>query len=215
MKHSGWMALLIGMIVGAGVFGALAAVSGQAPGFAPTGRVACLDVVRIYNEYERQKDLEEEMRAVREAIENEIERRRGQIDSLQVVLDSMREDDPARLQKMQEMLRLQLDYKNWSDLMQAQMAREVAVWTRKTYAEILASAEEIARQEGYDVVLYLSPPTLMSFDPDAIKDQIRARSVVYANPAVDLTARVLERLNAQYRAQPKTQMLQISPTLGP
>lgn len=215
MKQTGWMGLLVGAVAGATVFVAVATLNAQGRGQSGLGRVACLDVVKIYNEYERQKDLEEEMRLFREEIENEVQRRRGRIDSLQATLDSMREDDPALAQRTQEMLRLQLDYKNWTDLMQAQMAREVAVWTRRTYAEILTVTEQVAQQEGYEVVLYLTPPTLVGFDPDAIKDQIRIRSVVYAGPSVDLTIMVLDKLNANYRAQPKMQMLQISPTLGP
>jgi Skp family chaperone for outer membrane proteins len=71
--------------------------------------------------------------------------------------------------------------------------------------------EEIAQREGYDVVLYLSPPELVSYNPDAVKEQIRLRKVIYANPRIDITQAVVDRLNANYRAQPKTQMLQIGP----
>ena len=37
------------------------------------------------------------------------------------------------------------------------------------------------------------------------------RKVIYANPRVDITQAILEMLNANYRAQPKTQMLHIGP----
>jgi hypothetical protein len=53
----------------------------------------------------------------------------------------------------------------------------------------------------------------MGFDPDAVRDQIRGRKLLYASPTADLTQVVLDKLNADYRQQPKTQMLQLSPQL--
>jgi Skp family chaperone for outer membrane proteins len=215
MKRSWWMGLLIGVAVGAAVFTAGSGLYAQNRTSLGSGRVACLDVIKVFNEYERWKDLEEEIRAILEDRQNEIERRRGQIDTLQATLDAMSPDDPMYAKKTREMLALQIDFKNWSDLMQADMAREVGIWTRRMYREILGVTEEFALREGYDVVLYTSPPELQGFDPDAIQEQIRARKVVYTSPQADVTPVVLDRLNANYRAQPKQQMLQVSPTLPP
>jgi Skp family chaperone for outer membrane proteins len=207
--------LLIGAVLSAGVFAAVRGLNAQNRGLASGGRVACVDVIKIFNEYERQKDLEEEMRAIQDTTRNEAQRRMGQIDSLQATLDAMSATDPARVKRQREMLQLQLDYKNWSDLIQADMAREVGVWTRRTYDEVLEVIAGIAQREGYDVVLYREAPELMGFEPDALKNQIRGRKLVWADPGVDITQQVLDQLNTQYRAQPKTRMLQISPTLGP
>jgi Skp family chaperone for outer membrane proteins len=215
MRQSWWVGLAVGVVFGAVLFTAISGLYAQHRGGLSTGRIACLDVVRIFNEYDRQKDLEEEMKAFRDELQNEMERRKGGMDKLQATLDALSDDDPTKVKRHREMLALQLDYRNWTDLMQADMAREIAVWNTRTYGEILAATEELALREGYDVVLYMTPPQLIGADPEAIKEQIRARKLVYANPALDITQAVLDRLNANYRAQPKTRMLQISPTLGP
>ncbi len=215
MKRSWWTGLLAGVALGAAVFTAGRGLYAQNRASLSTGRIACLDVIFIFNEYQRWKDLEEEMKVVREDTQKEIERRRDQIDTLQGTLNVMSPDDPMYAKKTREMLALQIDYKNWSDLMQADMAREVGIWTRRMYKEVLEVTAELALREDYDMVFYVSPPDLRGFDPDAIQEQIRARKLVYASPRVDITQVVLDKLNANYRAQPKTQMLQISPTLGP
>jgi Skp family chaperone for outer membrane proteins len=215
MKRSWWMGLLAGIAVGAVVFTAGSGLYAQDRGSFGAGRVACLDVIKIFNEYERQKELTEEMRAVEQEMQNEIERRRGQIDTLQATLDAMSDSDPAKFKRQREMFQLQLDYKNWAELMQADMAREVGLWTRKIYNEVRAAAEEIALRDGYDMVFYREGPELVGYDPEAVRDQIRSRKLIYASPTVNVTQAVLDKLNADYRAQPKQQMLQISPTLGP
>jgi Skp family chaperone for outer membrane proteins len=210
MKRTWWLGLLAGVVIGAVTFTAVSGLYAQGRGSSDCC-VACLDVVRIFNEYERQKDLTEEMRTINQEMQDEEQRRRGQIDSLQATLDAMSPDDSTRVKRYREMFQLQLDYKNWGELMQADMAREVALWTRRIYDEILVTTEGLARQQGLSVVLYKEQPDLIGFDPDAIRDQIRSRKLIYSNQVVDITQTVLDKLNADYRAQPKMQMLQLSP----
>lgn len=215
MIRSRWTGLLAGGVVGVVVFTAATSLQAQGRRGSSAGDVACLDVIKIFNEYDRQKDLEAEMKVFREEMQDEMERRRGAIDSLQATLDAMSRDDPTYVKRTREMLQLQIDYKNWLDLMQADMAREVGLWTWKIYNEILVVTEELALREGYDMVFYLDQLQLVGYDPETVRDQIRSRKLLYASPAADVTQAVLDRLNANYRAQPKTQMLQVSPTLGP
>jgi Skp family chaperone for outer membrane proteins len=214
MKRNWWTGLLIGGVVGAVTLTAGGGLYASGRGGMRGGNIACLDVVKIFNEYQRQKDLTDEMRAEQERMQSEADERRRRIDSLQATLDAMSPDDPLYAKKTREMLQLQIDYKNWADLLQADMAREIGVWTKRVYRELLGATEEIAQREGYDVVLYMSPPELLGFEPDAIKEQVRLRKVVWANPTMNITQAVLDKLNADYRAMPRTKMLQIGP-LGP
>ena len=212
MRRTCWMGLLAGIVIAAVTLTAVSGLYAQGRGSSDCC-VACLDVVRIFTEYERQKDLTEEMRLVNQEMQDEEQRRRGQIDSLQATLDAMSPDDPTRVKRYREMFQLQLDYKNWGELMQADMGREIGLWTRRIYGEIMNATEELARREGFDIVLYKDQPELIGFDPDAVREQIRSRKLLFGSPTVDLTQPVLDKLNADYRQQPKTQMLQISPQL--
>lgn len=215
MNRNWWMGLLAGVAVGAAVFATAGGLYAQNRSTVGPGRVACLDVVHVFAEYERQKDLTEEMRDIEQEMKREAERRETQLDNLQATLDAMSNDDPTKVKRQREMLQRQLDYKNWTDLMQADMSREVGLWTRKIYSEILVVAEEMALREGYDMIFYREAPDLIGYDPQAVQEQIRMRKLIYASPATDITQTVLDKLNAAYRAQPKAQMLEISPTLMP
>jgi Skp family chaperone for outer membrane proteins len=212
MKRTWWMGLLAGVMIGAVTFTAVSGLHAQGRSSSDCC-VACIDVVRIFNEYDRQKDLTEEMRVKNQEMQDEEQRRRGRIDTLQATLDAMSDDDPAKAQRQRELLRMHIDYKNWGELMQAEMAREVGVWTTRVYDKIVTATEQIAPRQGFDLVLYKEQPELIGFDPDAIRDQIRSRKLVYASDTVDITQIVLDELNDDYRAQPKRPMLQISPQM--
>jgi hypothetical protein len=127
MKRTWWMGLLAGVAVGAVVFTAGTGLYAQSPGRLSAGDVACLDVVKVFAEYDRQKDLTEEMHTAEQDMQAEGERRESQIDGLQATVNAMNQDDPALVNKYRELFQLQLDSKNWFDLMQAETAREVGL----------------------------------------------------------------------------------------
>ena len=212
MKRTWCMGALGGIVICAVIFGLGATLQANS-GFNPAGgKVACVDVIRIYNEYQRQKDLAEEAQQIEQDMQNEMERRRGALDSLQATLDAMDPADPTYGSRQRELLAMQIDFKNWMDLMQADMGREVGIWTRRIYEETMIVLEKQAQQFGYDMVMYRDAPGLVGFEPESIQNQIRQRRLLYVNPQTDITQQVLDELNAQYRAQPRAKMLQVSPT---
>lgn len=195
--------------VGLGMYVVGGTLQAQNMGFSPTGKAAGVDVVRVFNEYQRQKDLNEEMKQLQDALEAEEKQRRAAIEDAQAVVDAMDRSDSSYAERMREVLRLQVEYKNWAEMKQADMTREVALWSIRIYDEIIKACQDMAEKEGYDFVIYLDEFTPVSMEPEVIKEQIRSRKVLYVNPAVDLTKEVTAKLNADYRAQPKQQMLYV------
>ncbi len=209
MKRMGLMGLLVAA-AGVALLSAVSRLHAQGQG-SVMGRVVCVDVIKVFDEYERQKDLSDEMHKIQEDLKAESQKRRERIDSLQQTLDAMNPADPAYTKKMQEMLQLQIDYKNWTDLMQLGMAREVGIWTQRIYSEMLATIEQTAQQSGYAMVFYKEMPQFQSNDPDALKNEIRMRKLIWAANATDITQTIIDRLNEKYRKEPKTQMIQLMP----
>ncbi len=173
-------------------------------------RVACIDVVKTFNEYQKQRDLTEEMKTEREKLQAEEQTRRQKIDALQTQVDALDPNDPTLPKRVSELLQQQVEYKNWADLKQAGLQREITVWSIRIYREIIKATEEVANQQGYDLVFYrdefVVPPNA---DPDAIKNQIQSRKLVYAKTSADISAAVLEKLNNEYKSKPKEKLLQL------
>lgn len=176
----------------------------------PTGRVACVHVIQVFNEYQRQKDLSEEMEALKQRVQDEIGERQNKIDTKQATIDAMDPDDPNIIAHMRELMAMQIDSKNWLDLKQAEMQREIGLWSYRVYKELTEATAAIAQQQGYDLVFYKGEfEVTPMMNPEAIRAQIESNHLLYANPATDITQAVLDNLNAAYRAQPRTPMLQV------
>jgi Skp family chaperone for outer membrane proteins len=208
MKRSWLTGLLTGLTVCLAALAFGRSIWAQGGATAPTGRIACVNVVHVLNEYQRQKDLVEELSALQERLSNEDQQRRGKLDTLKAELDRLDPDDPTLVGRLRELRAMTVDYKNWTDLAQLNTAQEYSVWTVRMYKELVKVTEELARREGYDLVLYRGELQPASMDPEAIKEQIRGLQVLYANPAVDISQAVLDKLNTDYRAQPRTPMIQ-------
>ena len=148
MRRTWWVGLMTGLAAALVVLGFAQSLRAQVGGTPPTGRIACVDVVQVFNEFQRQKDLTEEMRELQDRLNEENKQRRQKIDALQAEIDKLDPDDPAYVTRMREMLAMQIDYKNWVDLKQADMSREVGVWSVRIYREILKAVEELARRRG-------------------------------------------------------------------
>ncbi|MCG3127918.1 MAG: hypothetical protein CHACPFDD_02791 [Phycisphaerae bacterium] len=188
---------LIGGVLGAAlVWGG----AGWQSGPKPTGRIATIDVVRVFGESERQKALTDEMMKQRGGLEEENRARLQKIDAAQAALDKMNPNDPLYGGKQKEVVQMRVEYKNWFDFKQAELGREIATWTWRIYSEISQVTEEIAKLSGYDAVLYIDEFPPISPDPEEMKGRIRSRRVVYSNPAIDVSTMVLEKLNANFRA---------------
>lgn len=176
---------------------------------ARAGRVACVNVGTVINEYQRSKDLDEEMMQLDEQLQAEEEQRRQKIDELKATLDRIDPSDSTYVERTRELLELQIDYKNWGEVKQAHRVREFSLWTVKIYREILDATAVIAEKEGYDMVFYRGEFDPASMDPQAVMDQMRAHKLLYARPSNDVTQQVIDHLNEQYRAEPRKKMLYV------
>ncbi len=179
------------------------------PSRSATGRAATVDVVRVFNEYEKQKDLAEEFKAEQDKLDAENQQRRAKIDALQATVDRMQPSDPLYADRARELFQMQVEYKNWYELKRAAIGREMAMWTARMYREILTAIGTTAERDGFDMVFYRDEFEPAGLDPQVIREQIQDRKVLYASPGVDITSDLLARMNASYRSQPKAKMVVI------
>ncbi len=206
MRRSWLTAFLAGAAAASVLLFSGTTLTAQNTGPRGASRVAVVDVVKVFGECQRQKDLAEELKQLQDKLEAENQKRRQAIDALQATVDAMDPNDPSRANKTRELLARQIDYKNWFDLKQADITREVALWTAKIYNDIVAATSATAEKDGIDVVMYREEIQLRG-DPNEVQAQIRARKVVYSSAGTDITAQVLAKVDSDYRSAPKQPML--------
>ncbi len=203
-----WFSVLMVLAAGgaaASIAGAMLTTDQSTPG----NRVAVIDVIRIFNECQRQKDLDEELKGLQQKLDAESRTRKLKIDETQAELNRLDPSDPAYTKKMQDLMQMQIEYKNWFDMKQAMLTREVSVWSWRIYRELTDICETVAKQNAIDLVLYKGEFPPVSSDPDETRNRIRNRVIVYNSSEIDITQAVLEQLDAQYRSQPAKPMLQV------
>lgn len=197
---------LSGVLGGVAVGVATLAVTGalRAQGTPPAAvRVASVDVGRIFGEYQRMKDVSEELRALEQRLNTENEQRKQQLDALQATVDAMDRNDPNFVKKAAEVLQARIEHKTWFEVKQAHSTREAALAYDRVYRDILRVTEALAKERGWDLVVFRDPYEPISTNPLELRDQFRSRYILYANPANDVSQLVYDRLNAEYRAKPR------------
>lgn len=206
MMRANGTAVLVGLVSGVVLLVVVRGLHAQSQAKPGQCCVATIDINMVFNEYQRQKDLADELRQWQEKSRLEGEARRQKIDAAQAALDALSPSDPVAPARWRELAQMQIDFKNWTEYTQAEMQREIGLWTAKVYQEIVAATEELARARGLEVVLFRDE-FRPAANPDQLREQILRRGVVYASAATDVSQPVLERLNATYRAQPRVKMM--------
>ncbi|MBI5865257.1 MAG: hypothetical protein HZB38_12250 [Planctomycetes bacterium] len=111
MRRNQWLGLAVGGAVGL-VLASGGMLTAQNKGTA-TGRVVAVDVVKVFAEYLRQKDLSEEMKQKEDQLQKENQTRRDSIEAAQAQVDRMDAGkDPLYAAKVRELLQMQIEYKN-------------------------------------------------------------------------------------------------------
>lgn len=189
--------------VGALICGAmiLSHSSAQAPAPAATTRVAVCDIVDVFNNYQRAKDLTAQLNERQKAIKAESEKRAKTIDSLRVEIEGLKPGSKEYEQRVNEMQRLAIERKAYLDYQEALALREHYNLTKEMYSELTDMVASIAKERGYDLVLQLDNEELNAPNTQELLRQIHGRKVLYAAGQIDLTATVLGRLNQAYGAK--------------
>jgi len=195
-------AFAVTVVVGLFCFGLVVFVRqsvGQPATAWPATRCAVIDIVRVFNEFQQTKDLNEILRQRGEELKAESENRRKALEQKKAELEAFPPGGEDYVKRYRELMRKQVEFNAWLQMMQAEIQREFRIWTKKTYGQILDAVTQLATERGIDIVLYIDQPQIEADTAAGMQEQIRRRKVVWASKAVDITDMILERLNREYR----------------
>jgi Skp family chaperone for outer membrane proteins len=171
-----------------------------AGGGAAGGRVAVLDLVKIYNECAQIRDLNEMMKQQSEDFAKEAAQRRQVIEDKQTALTAFRPGSADHDRYRKELVRLNIEANVWLKVTEQQMEQEKFDWTRIIYEQAVKVSGDVAREQGYDIVLQRNEfkPDEIDLDVAALRRLLQSRTVVYHEPDIDITDVVIRRMDADY-----------------
>ncbi len=196
-----YMALAMVVVV-ATTFVAARMSVGQSSGLTwPQTRMATVDIVQIFNDYQQTRDLNDALAQAGENLKKQIQEKRKVLETKRTELEAFAQESPDFQKRFDELMKQDIEFTTWGQYMQARVEAEHRVWLKRTYQQILDSIRQLADERGVDLVLYREYPEIDGESLEAMRDNIRRRKLLWSSNQVDMTEQVLQRLNRDYDKQ--------------
>jgi len=176
----------------------------EKPTPAPT-KTAVVDIVKVFNDYQRTKEINDRLNKEQLELQNQRKQKIDRVEALKAQLENLNPDSKDYYQRQKELLEVSIDLKNFTEIKSEEVKREFRVLTEDIYKQILKSIEDVAKEMGYDMVMYLDMMEIHGDSFPALLEKIRERKVLYAAKHIDITQNVLDALNQSYKLKGSSQ----------
>ncbi len=173
------------------------------PAATPVKAAVC-DVVAVFKNYQRAKDLTDKLKERLDGIKAESDKRGKAIDKLKMTLEQLMVGTKEYEDRLSEMTKLSIEREAWLTYQDTLAKQENFRLTKEMYQEILQAVGKIAKQRGYDLVLFKEADDQPSRTLDELLQQMARRKVLYSDGGLDITEDVLVQLNSDYKAKGTT-----------
>lgn len=180
-------------------------VSGEAQqsvSAAPT-KVAVVDMVKLFNNYDRTKSVNERLAKRQNELKAERKKIVNKIEAMRAGLENFNPDSKDFYERQKKLFRLSVELKSLTQVGKEDIKREFRLSTERIYKEIVDVVAEVAKQSGYDLVLYLDAVQIQSDSFPTLLEKIRQRKVIYSAPHINITRQSLDYLNQKYKLRKK------------
>ena len=169
-------------------------VNANAEGF----KIGIVDIGGVFDKYDKRTDLDQELSDFVKEIQDEVNKKRKEIIDLdeETQLLDLGSETRSKNEDMSERKKVELEgYVKFSE---RQLLKRNKIFFEQIYSEVVKKVEEIGEGEGYDLIIKKEEPELNSGQIADLQFKIGIRTVLYHSKAVDITAIVIEHLNAEY-----------------
>ena len=169
-------------------------VNASAEGF----KIGIIDIDVVFDKYEKKEDLARDLQDREKGFKDEINKKRNEMVDLSEETQLLDLGSEARRKNEDMYERKRIDLEGQAKFAERQLLKRYKNVVEKIYGEIVKKVEEIGESEGYDLIIKKQEPELDSGQISDLNVNIGMRTVLYNSKAVDITAIVIEHLNAEY-----------------
>lgn len=196
------LAIAAVLVCGVSVF----EVTGARTLLAPPTSVATIELNRVLAGLNQRTSAEADLQVRRDRIRTEGESRKKNIDDLRTRLEAA--TGPERESLQEDIVLGELGNDGWLQFELAQLDIEKALLMENLYRQIKVATEELARAQGYDLVLINDADEPFAFSNQSkmpresqLRNQIASRRVLFANNTVDISDDLVQRMNNSFNAR--------------
>ncbi|MGQ9650837.1 MAG: OmpH family outer membrane protein [Phycisphaerae bacterium] len=161
-------------------------------------RVAVVDLVKVFNEFDQTKAVNEAMKGYRDKLAQEADQKMAEIKAEEDALEKTDPASPDRQTRINKIKRMRLEYNVWESLEKDFVSDQYVAWVKRTYEMVTDGIAEVAKKQGVQLVVTQEQVDTTVTKPEPLLQQILNRKVVFADNSVDISADVLATLNANF-----------------
>jgi Skp family chaperone for outer membrane proteins len=161
-------------------------------------RLAVCDVSSVFNKYQRASDLSIEFNGRRDRVKAEDDEKLKQMDAQAAMIKELATGSKKYDEEVEKLQKMDAERQVWRKIQEQTVMRDYRLATEQMYNEINTTIAAVAKEQGFDIVLYRDSVELNSETPTELLGKIALRKVLYNDPSLDITDQVIERVNATY-----------------
>lgn len=182
------------LVIAVGIGGATAASALQAK---PTA-LAVVDLQRTFENLKQQQQIRADLQTRQEQLRQQQEERRKQVSTLQADLDLLAEGSAAYQQKAAERDKAVIELQVWQEYEARKLRIDEQLMIEQLFREAQDTIERVAKDNGFDVVLFKNQVVNMQGGQN--QQTLNIRIVAWNSETIDLTDQVIQRLNNEFQA---------------
>jgi len=191
------------------LLGALASFAAPSARAQAAPRIGIANPAKIFEDMEERKDAQSALDAHLNRLRQEDQNKKGILQKLKEDVGQLKAGTPQYDAKNAELLKGAIEYDVWARMVQADAGQQQKTLMVRLYQKIQAAVAEVAKKQGFDLVLTEQvpeiPADISQIDPNQLRALINTRNVLFNKPdnGLDLTQAVILQLNADYKKAPQ------------
>ncbi|MDR4504580.1 MAG: OmpH family outer membrane protein [Candidatus Scalindua sp.] len=161
-------------------------------------KVAVVDISGVFEKYEKRKDLDQELKGLEKELQNEINQKRKEMINLDEETQLLDLGSETRRKNEELLERKNVELEGYAKFAERQLLKRYREFFETVYGIVVKEVESIGKKDGYDLIIKKEEPELKSGQMSDLQFKIGIRTVLYHSKSVDITARVVQNLNASY-----------------
>lgn len=191
-------------LIGTGLLVTRAGAGAESLRAPASGAVVTVDLELVVDKLEERSAREAELKADVEGAKKKLEAMTAELDSEKSKLDLIKDEIQRAASKKalrEKVLRAEIE----RQILERQLVERQVQIICEIYKKIDKAAEELAKQNGYAMVLASDERVEVPCegDPKALRQAIALKRMLYVDPAMDVTTQLITLMNNQWAASKK------------
>jgi Skp family chaperone for outer membrane proteins len=181
----------------------LAGVMGQAARPSTHNALAVINISKVFTSLNEKIHDDSDIDAMAKKVNDEKAKRDQELENLQQQLQSntlFKEDSPEYRKMQDDALEKSMEMDSFLKMSQAKLLMEQRLRTIQIYKAIVDAVQRYAEANGIGIVLVGDDVDFSKTQStEAVQQKIAVRKVMYSHPDFDITQKVIEKMNGEYK----------------